>query len=31
MLLSFWIPLLLVMGLVTHGLLFAFVRLCDKV
>ena len=29
--LSFWIPLLIGLGLVSFGLLFAFVRVCDSV
>jgi hypothetical protein len=29
--LSFWIPVLLVLGIVTFGLLFAFVEVCDRV
>ncbi len=29
--LSFWIPLLLVLGVASFGLLFAFVRVCDRV
>ncbi len=29
--LAIWIPVLIVLGLVTMGLMFAFVRGCDKV
>ena len=31
MLLSFWIPVLLLAGLACFGVLFAFVRVCDRV
>jgi len=31
MMLSFWIPALLLAGLACFGLLFAFVRVCDRV
>jgi hypothetical protein len=29
--LSFWIPTLVLLGLASFGLLFAFVRVCDEV
>jgi hypothetical protein len=29
--LTLWVPLLLALGLVTMGLLFAFVRACERV
>jgi hypothetical protein len=29
--LSFWIPLLVALGVASLGLLFAFVRVCDRV
>jgi hypothetical protein len=29
--LTFWIPALVILGLVTLGLMFAFVVACDKV
>ena len=29
--LGFWIPVLVITGVVCYGLLFAFVRVCDKV
>jgi hypothetical protein len=29
--LTLWVPLLLVLGLASFGVLFAFVRVCDRV
>lgn len=29
--LSFWIPVLLALGIATHLLLFAFIKICDEV
>lgn len=29
--LTFWIPLLIILGLATMGLMFAFLHGCDKV
>lgn len=29
--LNVWIPLLLLLGLISHLLLFAFIRVCDEV
>ena len=31
MVLSFWIPVLVLLGLACFGVLFAFVRVCDRV
>lgn len=28
---TFWVPTMIVLGLVTMGLMFAFVMACDKV